>query len=44
MVVFPPFEEIDILQALQLAVWSSFRVKYNHTFERLCLDAMLAAV
>ena len=45
MVVFPPFEEIDVLQALQVALLSSsFRVKYIHTIERLYLDAMLAAV
>src|SRR4029434_3976409 len=35
MVVFPHFDERDVLQALQ--------VKYTHTFEHLCLDAMLAA-
>ena len=39
-----PFVEIYVLQALQVALWSSFRVKYNHTFERLYLDVMVAAV
>ena len=33
--VFPPAEEISTLQVLQLALLSSFRVKCNHTLERL---------
>ena len=45
LVVVPPFEEIETLQLLQVAILSSLRVKYNQALERFFLGgAMFAAV
>ena len=45
LVVVPPFEEIETLQLLQVAILSSLRVKYNQALARFFLGgAMFAAV
>ncbi len=41
--VVPPFAEIKLLLLLQMTALVSFRVKYNHTLDRFCLDDMFAA-